>query len=132
MYISHVCVYILLHMDAKNYCYPFSNIPPPVQTLKPTRAYYWASPNIYLWFSAVIYTKKLGIWGRNTYIFLQNKSVQMFYLPFQIWFSHLFYKWENWGPKKKKKKKKKIYVYTHIWRKWLKLHPHQVVVKRQH
>lgn len=129
IFLTYVFIFYCIWMQ-KNKWYPFSNIPPPLQTLKPTGAYYWASPNIYLWFSAVIYTKKLGMWRRNTYFFLENKSIQMFYLPFQIWFLHQFYKWENWGLKKEEKKN--IYIHTYIWRKWLKLHPRQVVVKRQH
>ena len=108
--------------------YPFSNIHPPLQILKPTGAYYWAFPNIYLWFSAVIYTKKLGMWGRKTYIFFWKTSL---FRCFTYLFKFYFYINFTNGKIEALRRKKNIYIYTHIWRKWLKLYPRQVVLKRQ-
>lgn len=68
MYISHACVYILLHRDAKK-CSPFS--------IFLLQSKHWGLLGLTIEplqtftadFSAVIYTKNLGIGGGSTYIF---------------------------------------------------------------
>ena len=93
--------------------YPFSNIHLPLQILKHTGAYYWAFPNIYLWFSAVIYTKKLGMWGRKTYIFFWKTSL---FRCFTYLFKFYFYiNFTNGKIEALRRKKKNIYIYIHIY-----------------
>lgn len=76
-----------------------------------------------------LFTQRTRMWKRNTYFFWKNKSIQMV-LPT---FSNLIFTSVLQMKIEALRRKKKIYIYTHIhMKKWSKLHPLQVVVKRQH